>query len=130
MRTPILFACVTILAFILAACGATSTPEIALTPNGLTINIDSDPSPARVGDVEIILKVQDVQGNPVTGANVVVYADHTDMSGMNMTGQATEQGNGYYAIVANFSMSGNWMLTVDVNTASQLETQKIPLFIK
>ena len=130
MRTPILFASVTILALILAACGATSTPATSPTANGLTIGTDTDPSPASVGDVEITLAVKDAQGNPVTGANVIVYADHTDMSGMDMTGQATEQGNGYYAILANFSMSGNWMLTVDVKTGSQVETQKIPLLIK
>lgn len=130
MRIPILFASVTILTLILAACGATSTPEITPTTGGLTISTQTDPSPARVGDVEIILTVKDAQGNPVTGANVMVFADHTDMSGMTMSGPATEQGNGSYAIMANFSMSGNWMLTVDLKTVSQLETHKIPLLIK
>lgn len=36
------------------------------------------------------------------------------MSGMTMSGLATEQSSGIYAIDANFSMSGNWMLTVYV----------------
>jgi hypothetical protein len=130
MRIPILFANIIILALILAACGANSNPEIDPTANGMNISTQTDPSPARVGDVEVILTVKDAQGNPVTGANVMVFADHTDMSGMNMSGQATEQGNGTYAILANFSMSGNWMLTVDVKTASQLETQNIPLLIQ
>ena len=129
MRKTILIAGITIMAFVLSACGATSTPVEAPPLNSLTILTDTDPSPASVGEVEVILTIKDAQGNPVTGALVMVYADHTDMSGMNMSGQATEQGNGTYAILANFSMSGNWMLTIDVKTASQLETRKIPLVI-
>lgn len=130
MSTPFLFSNLTILALILAACGTSNQPDITPTANGLIISTHTDPSPARVGDVDVILTVKDAQGNPVTGANVMVFADHTDMSGMNMSGLATEQGNGNYAILANFSMSGNWMLTVDVKTASELETQKIPILIE
>ena len=80
--------------------------------------------------VEIILNVKDALGNPVSGASVSIYADHIDMSGMDMSGQATEQGNGRYAITANFSMSGNWLLKVDVKTEDLAETQEIAFVIK
>jgi hypothetical protein len=45
---------------------------------------------------------------------VDVSTDHTGMTGMTMGGAATDQGGGTYAIKANFSMSGNWKLTVHV----------------
>jgi hypothetical protein len=45
---------------------------------------------------------------------VDVSADHTDMTGMGMNGAATDQGGGKYSINANFSMMGNWKLTVYV----------------
>ena len=130
MRNPILFTTFAVLALLFAACSAAGTSQTAPAASGLIITAETDPAPARVGDVEIILMVIDAQGNPVTGANVGIYADHTDMTGMNMTGQATEQGDGRYAIQANFSMSGNWMLKVDVNTNGQSEAQEIPLVIK
>lgn len=56
----------------------------------------------------------DQKDQPLNGVNVDVSADHTDMSGMTLEGAATEQGNGKYAITADFSMSGSWKITVYV----------------
>lgn len=67
-----------------------------------------------MGDMELILTITDGGGNPIEGASVDVSADHIDMTGMTMGGAATDQGSGRYAINANFSMSGNWRLTVYV----------------
>ena len=130
MRTPILLTLFTVLALFLTACGATGNPESAPAANDLAISAETVPSPAGVGEVEIILNVKDALGNPVSGASVSIYADHIDMSGMDMSGQATEQGNGRYAITANFSMSGNWLLKVDVKTEDLAETQEIAFVIK
>jgi hypothetical protein len=130
MRTLNLFTIFTVFAMLLTACGATSTPEAISDANGLEIRTETLPNPARVGDVEIILTIEDAGGNPVTGAIVSVYADHTDMTGMDMNGLATEQDNGSYAILANFSMSGNWLLKVDVKTDGILEIQEIALEIQ
>ena len=74
--------------------------------------METDPNPAIMGDMELVLNITDPNGNPIEGATVDVSADHTDMSGMNMSGLATDQGGGRYSIKANFSMSGNWKVTV------------------
>jgi hypothetical protein len=115
---------------LLAACGGSSPDATTSTIGGLSIAIETVPSPAMMGDVEITLTIQDGQGAPVTGADVIVSADHTDMSGMTMSGQASEIGNGVYTIRANFSMSGNWMLSVDVKRDGQTETEEIPIIIQ
>jgi len=130
MRTLILFTTIVVISFLLAACTAGGNSETPPAAVGMIITAETNPTPAKVGDVEIILSVKDVQGNLITGAAVSVFADHTDMMGMNMTGQATEQGEGRYAIQANFSMSGNWMLKVDVKQDGQSVVQEIPLLIK
>ncbi len=44
-----------------------------------------------------------------------MIADHVDMRGMTMSGPATAQGNGRYAITAEFVHGGNWRVTVQVN---------------
>lgn len=67
-----------------------------------------------VGKAELILEINDLKDQPLTGAKVDVSADHTDMSGMTMGGAATEQADGKYAIKTDFSMSGKWKITVYV----------------
>lgn len=97
----------------LAACssGAQTQPAAG---DPLAVSLSTTPEPAVMGNVELVIEVQDTQGKPVTGATVEVGADHTGMSGMTMGGQASEQGNGRYAITADFSMAGNWKVTVYV----------------
>ncbi len=127
MRTPILFTVLTLFSLLLAGCGA---PEPAPVASGLTITAETNPTPARVGDVEIVLTVKDAQGKPITGAFVYIFADHTDMTGMTMNGQAAEQGDGRYSIKANFSMSGNWKLNVEVKQGEKSVLQEVLLEIE
>jgi hypothetical protein len=130
MRTPILLTVFLAFSLLLTACSGTATPEPAPVSNSLVVTAETNPHPATMGDVEIILTVTDGAGNPITAATVLVTADHTDMMGMSMTGEATEQGNGRYAIQANFAMSGNWMLKVEVRQNDQTITQEIPLIVR
>ena len=102
---------------LLAACGSSAQPAAPVesgSSSQVNIQVESNPSPAMMGDMELILTITDGDGNPIEGATVDVSADHTDMTGMGMSGLATEQGGGRYSINANFRMSGNWKLTVYV----------------
>jgi hypothetical protein len=80
----------------------------------VNIAVSTNPNPPMMGDLELVFTITDAEGNPIEGAAVDVSADHTDMTGMGMSGAAADQGGGRYAIKANFSMSGNWLLTVYV----------------
>lgn len=102
---------------LLSACGGASTPAASndgASSQQVNIAVSTNPSPAMMGDMELVLMITDGDGNPIEGATVDVSADHTDMTGMTMGGAATHQGGGKYAINANFSMGGNWKLTVYV----------------
>jgi hypothetical protein len=114
----------------LAACGGTTTQTPTATAAPATITLNTNPNPPTAGDVELLFTVVDDQGQPVSGADFDVIADHTDMSGMTMHGKATDQGNGNYAIMTNFSMTGNWMLTVQVRKEALDFKQDINLEIK
>jgi|CXWJ01.1.fsa_nt_gi hypothetical protein len=106
-----------VLAVVLAACGGSAQPAAPVesgSSSQVNITVESNPSPAMMGDMELILTITDGDGKPIEGATVDVSADHTDMTGMGMSGLATEQGGGRYSINANFSMSGNWKITVYV----------------
>src|SRR3990172_10793272 len=97
-----------LLSVILAACGGAAAPAELTTTKQVNIKLETNPSPAMKGDMELALIVTDANGIPIEGAKVDVSVDHTDMTGMGMSGLATEQGGGKYSIKANFSMSGNW----------------------
>jgi YtkA-like protein len=121
MRKLVFVGLLVFMSVLLAACGgsATSAPDGSAKP--VTIKVESNPSPAAMGDAELVFLVTDASGNPIEGARVDVSADHTDMSGMGMSGAATDQGSGRYSINANFSMTGNWKLTVYVRDDAGLD---------
>ncbi len=98
---------------VLAACSGTGTSSAKNEP---TITVTTNPNPAIMGDVELIMEVRDAAGKSLDGAKVSVVAS---MSGMPMgdplRGQATDQGDGRYSIKAPMSMSGAWDVTVRVD---------------
>ena len=116
MRKLVLIHVLVLLSVLLVACGSGSAATPAPQTSGKPVNIklETNPNPAEMGDLELVLNITDTSGSPIEGATVDVTATHTDMAGMDMSGAATEQGAGKYAINANFSMSGNWELKVYV----------------
>ncbi len=80
----------------------------------MNIKLETNLTPAVKGDIELIFAITDASGAPIEGAKVDVAAEHPSMAGMGMSGQATEQGGGKYSIKANFSDSGDWVLTIYV----------------
>lgn len=114
MRKMIVMNMLVFLSIVLTACAGTATSAAPDSSRPVNIAVRTDPDPAAMGDIELTLNITDAEGNPVEGATVDVSADHTDMTGMTMSGAAIDQGGGNYAINANFSMSGNWKLSVYV----------------
>jgi len=113
MRKMIFISMLVALSVLLAACGSAATPA-PTSSKPVNIKFETNPNPATMGDMELVLTITDANGQPIEGAKVDVSVDHTDMSGMGMSGLATDQGSGKYSIKANFVMSGNWKLTVYV----------------
>jgi hypothetical protein len=132
MRKLVLIPVFVLLSVLLAACGVGSEATPALESSGKPVNIEieTNPSPAAMGEIELVLNITDAGGNPIEGATVDVTATHTDMTGMDMSGAATEQGAGNYAINANFSMSGNWELKVYVRKEGLDYSEEIDLRVQ
>lgn len=119
-----------VIVLVLSACSAAGAqPPAPVAPAAATIALETNPNPPVAGDLELRFTVTDTQGQPVSGADFDVIADHVDHSGMIMHGKATDQGNGVYSITANFSMSGNWKLSVQVKKDSLDHKQDIALKI-
>lgn len=118
------------LSLFLVACGGATTQAPIATAAPVTITLKTDPNPPVMGEIELLFKVVDDKGQPVSGADFDVIADHTDMSGMTMHGKASDQGNGNYAITTNFSMSGNWKLSIQVRKDGLNYKQDLDLVIE
>jgi hypothetical protein len=114
MRKIVFISIFVLVSTLLAACGSVATPANATPAKPVNIKVETNPTPAMMGDIELILTITDANARHIEGATVDVSVDHTDMSGMDMSGVATDQGGGRYSIKSNFSMSGNWKLTVYV----------------
>lgn len=113
MRKIFLISLLVVSSALLSACAGAATSTQAST-KPIDVKVESNPNPVTTGDAELMFTITDANGNPLEGATVDVSADHTGHSGMSMSGVATEQGDGKYAINANFNMSGNWKMTVYV----------------
>lgn len=130
MRSLLFILLVVGMSIILAACGSAAAPANSNSDKPVNIQVESNPNPAMMGDVMFTLVITDESGNPLEGARVDVSLDHTDMTGMGMSGPATDQGEGKYAINANLSMSGNWKMTVYVRNDSLDYKEDIELKIQ
>ena len=119
-----------LLSLVLAACSGASAPTSTPESPDVQISLTTNPNPPSSGDVELVVTVNDANGQPIPDAEVYVFADHTEMKGMNMNGRATAQGNGRYAITAGFSMSGQWKVTVQVRKTPLNVTQDFNLEFK
>lgn len=117
------------LALALVACGGGAAPTTEAAPQA-TIKMETNPNPAVVGDVQLAFMITDQSGAPIEGAKIDVGAEHPSMSGMGMSGAATEQGGGKYAIKANFSDSGSWKITIYIRKGDLDVKQELSLEVK
>ena len=127
-KTLIITIVLALFALVLAACAAPAAPAAQTAPQAI-VKLETNPNPAKVGDVLLILTITDKNGNATTGAKVDVSAEHPSMSGMGLNGAATEQ-DGKYAIKANFTDSGTWKITVRVRKDGLDVKQELSLEIK
>lgn len=131
MRVKVLLPLVMIgLIVALAACNPSNDKASTQIADPVTVTLTTQPDPPAVGDVLLRFLIADLKGQPIEDATVNVIAEHTDMSGMVMAGDATNQDNGVYAIKTNFSMSGTWKITVQIQNSSLNFKKDIDLKIR
>lgn len=113
-----------IIAVLLAGCSNTTVQPQESTLKTVEITMSTNPPMPTVGVNELVINLRNEKNQPITGANVDISADHSEMSGMTMNGVATEQENGNYAITADFSMLGLWKITIVVQK-EEVEYKKV-----
>lgn len=126
-----IFALLILLFLLLVACGGNAGfGADATTTDSVNITLATNPGSPQTGQVELVATVKDEQGQPINSVEVYILANHTGHGGMNVQGKATNQGEGRYAVMADFSMSGPWKVTVQVNQENEIITQGFDLDVE
>ena len=118
--------------FMIGALNATQTVAPALPSSGdFSVALSTNPVSPAAGEITLVVDVVDRNGRPVDGADVQISASHTTMAGMNISGKATAQGKGRYAIRGNMAMGGAWRAKVMINSpGARPFTQEFDLAVK
>ena len=73
------------------------------------------PQPPRVGSVTLTLRITDLSGTPVTGAQLTAEANMTHAGMVPVFADASETEPGRYQSILKLSMAGDWIVIVHVN---------------
>jgi hypothetical protein len=90
--------------------GASDTAEIA-------IELEVEPSPLTVGPATLLITLRDAAGNPIEDARLDVKGDMSH-AGMAPVLRTAEDGpGGIYVVPFEWTMGGDWFVTVDATLA-------------
>lgn len=89
------------------------------TAENITIEIALDTENPSIGDATLLVTVNTDEGNPVNDATVNARGDMTHAGMMPVIPDAvSEAEEGVYSIPFEFTMGGDWLITVDVTLAN------------
>ena len=96
---------------------AEAVPEIKFTH-------EVSPQPARVGQVQITMRLAENSGQPITRAGLSLegYMSHSGMPPV--SGRVAESGPGTYLGTMDLSMAGDWVVIVHINLPGQKTVER------
>ncbi len=103
-----------VLAALLVGCGVARNDSS--TGGNLDIALNY-PEPAAVGETTLLVTLIDASGEPVSDATVNVRSDMTHAGMQPEFGEVSESADGVYAVPFAWTMGGDWVVTVEAETA-------------
>jgi hypothetical protein len=89
-----------------------------------TIDLIGPLFPPPVGPGQIIVKVSDLEGNPVDNAQIAVRGDMAHAGMVPVLAEAEPMGEGTYQAWVEWTMAGDWVVTVTASLADGRETSR------
>ncbi len=99
---------------LLSGCGRIQQTQTA-QDQGVTLNLIIDSDDLEVGPTRLKFNLLDDQGQPIDGATLDVEGNMTHAGMVPVFAQSNESENGQYSIPFEWTMSGDWIVTVDVS---------------
>lgn len=98
---------------LLSACGGRNSAQI--NSNNYDISVESGST--TVGKTELMVTVKDQSGNAINDANVSIKGDMSHAGMQPVLGESSSGDNGVYIIPYEWTMAGDWLVTIDVTFA-------------
>jgi hypothetical protein len=108
----------------LVGCRESTRPTPTPTGQEPIITLISDPHPPQSGDGMLVISVTQPDGTLPEIQKVAVRGDMTHAGMRPEFGETVEGENGVYRIPFNWSMGGDWIITVTLTLADDSEIQR------
>ena len=82
------------------------------TSPDITIVLSVDPSQVTIGEATLYFELKDAQDQPIEGASLRAKGDMSHAGMMPVLGDSVEIGDGNYSIPFEWTMVGDWILTI------------------
>ena len=100
-------------ALLLAACGGRNSAN----QNNHNYNIEVSAASTQVGTTDLMVTIKDGDGQPVNDATVNIKGDMSHAGMQPVLGESSSATGGMYTIPYEWTMAGDWFVTVDVTLA-------------
>jgi copper(I)-binding protein len=98
----------------LAACGGRASQEASGSDE---YDLSLNPMSTAVGETVLMFTLNDKEGQPVNNATLDIKGDMNHAGMQPVLGKVTQGVNGVYAVPFEWTMGGDWYVTVDVTLA-------------
>ncbi len=103
---------------LLGACNGRTSQQT----DDLDLTIIAAVESTQVGDTILLITITDANGNPVNDATVTVKGDMSHAGMTPVLAEATAGQNGVYEMPFEWTMGGDWIVTVDVTLSDGRST--------
>ena len=98
---------------LLSACGGRNSAQTNTSNYDISIEAGS----TSVGKTNLMVTVKNQDGSPVNDANVAIKGDMSHAGMQPVLGESSSAENGVYSIPYEWTMAGDWIVTIDVTFA-------------
>jgi hypothetical protein len=118
------------LILLITACGRIQQSQTAADV-GVTLEMTIEPEQPMVGPAYLIFTLTDKQGNPINDAALKVEGNMTHAGMVPVLAQTNAGQQGRYTVPFEWSMRGDWLVTVEVTLAGgQKFSRQIPVVVQ
>lgn len=98
---------------LLTACGGRNSHQTGTNNYDISIQAES----TVVGEANLLVTIKDQDGTPINNANVNVKGDMSHAGMRPVLGESDSASDGVYTIPYEWTMAGDWFVTVEVTFA-------------
>lgn len=125
MRTRFIIRTLLLLTLLLVAAGCRNSAQEASTGSDVNIALEVTPDPATVGATVLTVILTDANGNFIVDAERVAVRGDMNHAGMEpVFGVAEEAANGRYRVPFEWTMGGDWILSITVELPGDREIKQ------